>query len=221
MTARAVPEWRGKRPESMPGQLVLRSKRGLPADHTGRTFGKWTALSRGSNRGVRTTWLCRCDCGTEREVMTNHLVRGTSKSCGCTPHTVAEPRSEHPLYGTWCNIVQRCTNPNNPQYRDYGARGIRMCDEWRADFLQFVADMGEKPTPVHTVERKDNDKGYGPDNCEWADRTAQNRNTRRNHLVLYNGRLMPLVEACELSGVNYGTAKWRLRNGRTEEEAFR
>lgn len=191
-----------------------------PRDHTGSTFGKWTALSKGANHGIRTTWLCRCECGTEREVMTHHLVRGTSKSCGCARYTVVEQRHAHPLYRTWCNMVQRCYNPRNSQYRDYGARGISICAEWRSDFMRFVSDMGEKPTPKHTIERKNNDEGYTPDNCEWADRSSQMRNTRRNHLVRFRGRLMPLVEACELSGVNYGTAKWRLRNGRSEEEAF-
>ena len=96
-----------------------------------------------------------------------------------------------------------------------------MCERWRRDFWSFVADMGDKPTQMHTIERENNDLGYDPRNCKWASRKQQMRNVRRNRMVTFNGRRMTLVEASELSGVNYGTAKYRLDNGVSDVDAFK
>ena len=96
-----------------------------------------------------------------------------------------------------------------------------MCERWRKDFWSFVEDMGDKPTPMHTIEREDNDLGYEPRNCKWASRKQQMRNMRRNRMVTFNGCRMTLVEASELSGVNYGTAKYRLDNGFSDVDAFK
>jgi hypothetical protein len=119
----------------------------------------------------------------------------------------------HPLGSTYYNIIDRCENADCPQHQNYGARGIRMHPAWRADFWQFVKDMGPKPSPSHMIERVNNDGDYEPGNCVWATRTVQMRNTRRNRLVEYNGKEVPLSEACEAAGVNYDAAKWRLNNG--------
>jgi len=99
-----------------------------------------------------------------------------------TPQSDSEPRaSEHPAeYRTWGNMKQRCYNENIPAYRNYGGRGITVCDEWLHDFKQFFKDMGEKPSSKHSIDRVDNDKGYSPDNCRWATSTTQSRNTRVN-----------------------------------------
>lgn len=182
----------------------------------------WTIIADGDRSpSNKPRLVCRCECGTTRLVLVSHLKNGRTKSCGCNRHTVEQPVHQHPLYRTYCNIIQRCENPRNAAYKNYGARGISMAPEWRSDFWQFVADVGDKPSKQHSIERKDNSLGYQPGNCAWADRRQQMRNTRRNHIVTYHGRKMPLVEACDLSGTNYGTAKWRLANGVSESEAFK
>ena len=86
---------------------------------------------------------------------------------------------QHPLYNTWQNMLTRCYNPNGTTYPWYGARGIRVCDSWRQSFWNFVDDMGSKPSPEYTIERVNNDGNYCPENCIWATRADQQKNTRR------------------------------------------
>lgn len=193
----------------------------------GQVFGHWTVIERAIGKYCRVHWLCVCVCGKQKAVSSLHLTRGTSTNCGCSRPRGADsgrfngyPKS-HPLYSTWCNIVQRCENSNNPQFRDYGGRGIGICPEWRADFWQFVRDMGQRPTPSHTIDRRDNNLGYSPENCRWATMTEQSRNRRGRNLVTINGETMPLSAAVEVYGGKYHSVKWRLKRGQTIEEALK
>lgn len=124
-------------------------------------------------------------------------------------------------YSVWQGMKYRCNNPNAPAYKNYGGRGIKICMRWSNSFHNFLSDMGERPTSKHTLDRIDNDKGYSPDNCRWATRAEQGRNTRANRLVTYNGQTKPLIEWSEITGVNYGTLRSRLDNGMSLEDAFR
>lgn len=193
-------------------------------DLAGQKFGSWTVLKRAPTRFGRTQWFCHCDCGTERDVSAVHLKSGASVGCGCTrPRGAAHPMFKHGstgIYSAWLNIIQRCENPNNKAYRNYGGRGIKLAPEWRNDFIKFREAMGPKPGPEYTVERIENHRGYEPGNVRWATRIEQGRNTRRNHLVTIGGKTMPLSAAAELTGINYGTAKWRLLQGQSDEEAL-
>lgn len=94
------------------------------------------------------------------------------------PRVIKTGKTRHRLYNTWENMLQRCYNPNHPQYRYWGGRGIEVCNSWRLSFEQFVLDMGPKPGPSYSLDRADNAMGYNPENCRWATKTEQVRNRR-------------------------------------------
>lgn len=155
----------------------------------GKKFGRLTVLAlvhvSGAARKSRYDWRLRCDCGSE-VVRRKSLVRsGHTKSCGCwAKERIGALRRRHgmshlPAYLNWQTMIQRCENPRNPHYPRYGGRGITVCDRWKV-FEHFYADMGERPTPTHSIDRRDNDKGYSPDNCRWATKREQLLNTRRS-----------------------------------------
>jgi hypothetical protein len=131
----------------------------------------------------------------------------------------AIPVKSHDLYETWCSMIKRCENENHQQYRDYGGRGIFVCARWRSSFWTFVSDMGERPVG-YTLERRDNKLEYNPENCYWATRKEQNRNTRFNKILTYKG-ISKCVSAWEEDlGFLQGTIKRRLYRGFTVEEAL-
>jgi hypothetical protein len=188
----------------------------------GQRFGRWVVLSRDKPRH----WLCQCDCGTQKAVYGPSLKTGLSKSCGCLKREATIKRSTthghryDEVYNTWLNIKQRCDNPNNPEYKNYGARGITVCERWRENFDNFRQDMGPRP-PRYTVERKDNSGNYEPDNCVWASQKTQGANRRNNKIIEWNGEKMTLTEAALRSGLKRETITYRLKKiGLSVEEAL-
>lgn len=166
-------------------------------DLTGQRFGRLTVIRReGATPQRLATWLCRCDCGNECVVCRTCLIAGRTRSCGCLNiERIKEHRTTHKkiktrLYGVWANMIQRCTNPKHNRYHRYGGRGITVCDEWRNDFQAFydwaMATGYDENAPKGqcTIDRIDNDKGYSPDNCRWADAITQRSNQSNNRKVV-------------------------------------
>lgn len=124
-------------------------------------------------------WECLCDCG-ERVTVNGHTLRnGNTRSCGCLMRTHGESGPDRsPEYATWKGIKRRCSAPRCKDYKDYGGRGIRVCDRWLNSFENFLADMGRKPSPKHSIDRADNDGNYEPGNCRWATPSEQSKNRR-------------------------------------------
>lgn len=129
-------------------------------------------------------------------------------------------RSGSPEYRTWSGMVDRCENPKNKSYPIYGGKGVRVSEEWRADFSAFFRDMGQKPTPSHSIERINSGGNYEAGNCRWASRKEQGNNTSRNKIVVLDGREMTLAQACDLRGMHYPTVKSRMLRGMSIEEAL-
>jgi hypothetical protein len=158
----------------------------MPTRHdlTGQTFSRLLVLNYvvGFNESY---WRCMCVCGRETIVRARSLKSGLSQSCGCLrADRVRASLQTHglvqsPEYAIWRAAKSRCHNPNSGQYKDYGGRGIRMCDEWRYDFAAFYAHIGQRPAPELTLDRINNDGHYEPGNVQWATRTQQIHNRRK------------------------------------------
>ena len=176
---------------------------------TGTVFGEWTVLREeppGRHKyGLEYRYLARCSCGVERVVSSNSLKRGRSRSCGCrriewmVAKVTKHGRHKSKIYAVWYAMLDRCRNRSHPSYPEYGGRGITVCREWYR-FEAFLRDMGETP-PNMSLDRIDNSRGYEPGNCRWADRKTQTRNTRRNRLVILNGKIMCVTDAAHSLGV--------------------
>lgn len=174
-------------------------------DLTGKVFGRLTVKGRVTlapgERGP--FWLCLCGCGKECKVRAGNLKSGSTRSCGClakeftTSHGKRNTRTWH----VWAQLIQRCTNPNNKGYKNYGARGITVHPRWR-DFSNFLADMGEAPEGL-SIERVNNDGNYEPGNCEWATKLTQARNTRALIFLTVQGHTACLAAWAEVLGVDY------------------
>ena len=154
-----------------------------PVDNTGRRFGRLIAIRRtGSNAYGQARWFCQCDCGRTHTVPNNDLRSGNTVSCGCTPsnyrHGHAKNGKTHPLYWVWNSMRDRCNNPNDPAYKNYGGRGIKVCKRWTHNFAAFLSDVGERPHPKLTIDRINNNGNYTPKNVKWSTRKEQLANRR-------------------------------------------
>lgn len=187
-------------------------------DLSGRRFGRWTAIS-GYVQGKTTFWTCRCDCGVEKGVAAYSLKCGDSKSCGCLNkenrhfNTRTHGMSKTPTYIVWTSMIARCSRKNADPLCLYLARGIDVCDRWRNSFEAFLADMGERPSDIHSIDRIDVNRDYCPENCRWATPKEQARNRRSNKTYTHDGQTMTLPEWAEKHGMAMRTLWARLNKG--------
>lgn len=187
-------------------------------DLTGQPFGRLIVLSRATNASSgHTRWLCRCFCETLVTVRSAHLRSGHTTSCGCWQSQVVHAcltkhgASKTPEYRIWHHMRQRCTNPRDAKYRIYGARGITVVESWQS-FPQFLADMGLRPSPIHTIERRNNDGPYCKENCVWATPTQQSRNTRQTVFLTWNHETLCLTDWAYRIGITETSFRYRLRH---------
>lgn len=189
----------------------------------GKRFGRWTVLEIGPVRKANRYLVCRCDCGTVREVVKSTLLKKGIHSCGCYARELTRLRSTThghttngripPEYRSWRGMKSRCLNPKATSYADYGGRGISICQRWIESFGNFYADMGPRPEGT-TLERIDNTKGYLPGNCTWATIEEQANNMSGNLQIEYEGSLYTSAALARYLGLDEGSFYYFYRKKR-------
>ena len=198
-----------------------------------QTFGRLTTigpvflLTRGNQLTRKSRdrcQVCSCTCGEISVILVGNLKNKTkgTRSCGCLCReaNTKHGQSNSPLCKVWRAMLRRCSDANQKTYVDYGGRGIRVCDRWRDPengFLNFLSDMGERPSQKHTIERENVDGDYCPENCRWATPGEQARNKRNNLLLTFNDKTQCLAAWAEFTGIDRMTLKSRLLRGWSHE----
>lgn len=197
-------------------------------DLTGRKFGRLTVLCASRNKqNKRKYWECVCDCGTHCFAYTHALIRGSVKSCGCSKvqHGGCTGVEER-LYGVWRGMRQRCYDKNRQNYKNYGGRGITVCDEWRDDygaFRSWAYQNGYDETMGRScclIDRIDNSKGYSPDNCRFVTPKDSIKNRRNTVTATLNGETHTIKEWCDILNKDYNLVRGRMYRGWNFENAI-
>lgn len=195
------------------------------------TFGYWKVIEecdpyiRPGNGFPMRSALCKCICGTLSHIQVGKLLRGSTKSCGCkTGLMIGKSKTTHGMcrteeYRTWSKMKSRCQVKSDQDYNLYGGRGIKVCDEWKDDFLAFFEYMGKRPTAKHSIDRIDVNGNYEPGNCRWATISEQASNKRNNLVISVFGEIMTLSEASRKYGISGSALRNRLDKGWTHERA--
>lgn len=187
-------------------------------DLTGQRFHKLTVLSvakKPANLKNRCTyWECACDCGNVFITQGSSLRSQSTKSCGCNAgkHSITHGMTKSPEFACWSAMLDRCKNPNHQSYKNYGGRGINVCDEW-SDFITFFSDMGLRPSKIHQIDRIDNNGDYCPENCRWVTQKENLNNKRNNHMVEYDGKRFTVSEVASSLGLSHSLVTYRARKG--------
>lgn len=197
---------------------------GKVTEMTGQRFDRLTVtgLAEGS-KGAR-RWNCTCDCGAEVVVAGHHLRSGATRSCGClqrelmSKRSTSHGKSRSRTYTIWVRMRDRCANPKNLRFSQYGGRGIAVCDRWQS-FGNFLADMGECPDGM-SIDRIDANGNYEPGNCRWATEKTQQNNRRTNRMITFDGRTQSMSEWAREVGIKPGTLRARIESGWNLEQAL-
>lgn len=198
-------------------------------DLTGMKFNKLTVIERAENNKYnRAQWLCRCDCGNIIVVSGNAILESNTKSCGCLKgetdrksknktHGMSETR----LFRCWTAMKARCRDKHLKAYKDYGGRGIKVCDEWEHDFMAFYNwSMANGYRDDLTIDRKDVNGNYCPENCRWITKKEQASNKRTNRYIEHNGETKTIAEWAKIAGVERSVLRGRIDRGWTMEKAM-
>lgn len=190
-------------------------------DIEGQTFGRITVLRVAERRRKAIYWHCRCVCGTEFVLRGSCLIRGQTTMCSpCGKKSSVTHGSRYTVtYRTFSKMRERCNNPNAINFADYGGRGVKVCERWN-NFENFLADMGERPSPKHSLDRIDVNGDYEPDNCRWATKYVQANNTRSNRFVTWKGETKTVSEWARELNMQSQTLARRLNAGWSVEDAF-
>lgn len=199
-------------------------------DISSQRFGRLVALEYMGRNKSSSLWKCGCDCGNTITTSLSRLRQGVTRSCGCLKKESSLRGGNqrhcasldfgvvhaHPLYTIWTQMKCRCYSPKHNRYKYYGARGIKVCDRWLGEngFENFVADMGERPSKNHSLDRIDLNGDYTPANCRWATYKEQNRNRSNTLLVSYKGIMIPLAQLCENYNLPYNEIYYKVKCGK-------
>lgn len=195
-------------------------------DLSGLRFGRLIALEYVGNCG---RWRCICDCGRTTNPKGFNLYRGITKSCGCLLADIASKKNlthGHSVdgrpsrtYTSWLGMIARCRDPRHCRFQRYGGRGISICERWNS-FANFLADMGERPSNKHSLDRINNDGNYEPGNCRWATASQQSRNRSTSRFVDFEGQSLSMADVAERYGITSSTIRKRLKRGWSIQDAI-
>ena len=192
-------------------------------DLIGQTFNRLTVIERAENgKAGQARWHCTCICGNIITVLSSNLQRDLTKSCGC--YKIDKSR-KHGMgrsseYRAWDKMKRRCNSPNDPGFKNYGGRGIKVCDAWMESFENFFKYVGHKPSPLHSIDRINNNGNYEPGNVRWATVQEQHNNKRSNHLLTINGTTLNITQWATLMNINRNIIYARITQlGWTPEKA--
>ncbi len=194
-------------------------------------FGRLTVIRyNGKNKNGRAIWICNCECDLgetirkEKAISSNHLLRGDCISCGClvkeSPNNLKHGMTKTPEYKAWTSMKDRCYNSTLNQYKDYGGRGITICDRWLNSFENFYEDMGQRPSQEYSLDRVDNNGNYCKENCRWSTRKEQGNNKRNNHILEYDSQRLTIAEWSIKLNIDRNLIKNRLKYGWPIEKAL-
>ena len=201
----------------------------------GQKFGRLIVIEQSNNLHNRIAWLCKCNCGNYKVVTSSDLKKNKVKSCGClrketTSKTSLKNSTHHlsnsRLYKVWKSMKQRCYNKNNTPYKKYGGRGIKVCNEWKNDFISFYnwamrnGYDESKTTKEQSIDRIDVNGNYEPNNCRLTTMKKQQNNRSNNRYIYYKNKKYTISELSSKLNINYATLLWRINNNWKEEELF-
>ena len=188
-------------------------------DLTGQKFGRLTVIKRVKNQNKTRSayWLCQCECGNTTVVSSPNLKNKHAMSCGCLQqesrltHSIKHGLSKTRLYKIYLGMKKRCYNKKYFQFQHYGGRGIKICDEWLDNFMNFYNwAMTNGYTDELTIDRIDVNGNYEPSNCRWVTPHQQSNNTRTNRLITYNNKTHTMAEWAKITGLTYSAIQHRL-----------